>query len=506
MRLDSPSTQLAGAGPWVAREPASTGTVARHYLGLLARERGVSTFLLPLSVLLLGSVNRTGFSGLALLLALAFFFPLYQWRGGGRDLLDQAMPVDFARHRRVRTACGAAWAALALAVCVALYTALMVAGWHGLGGFPAWYPLALFGWGMSAYLFGAAAWVRAERPGRVLTLLYCTAGTLPEWLPKPWQRAVVGAADPAVLRAAPWPAWAAACLLTLGLACAAVWLASSVGRLPSFARALPPWLRARGRAAVSGPPALSSGVPSAPRRAASIAMILRREMTAVSHDARWALLAAVLIATQLMRPSIDLTAEMAALPLAGRSGVLLILPIFAFCWPLLVWMDDRGPGREWAEAVPAGRVLRRALRLLAGAAWLELIAGVVGAGVVTGAWRAGVIASPAEVPAGIWAVVTLGVLIMYLVGSIPLLLSPSHPVRYTVVWLLVFLFLIAQPVIMTRGWRFSPGAALSVVGMNPPRHWGEAMLIWLPLLLAGVTAAIAAGVARDRDGPERNPP
>ena len=149
---------MSAAAP---RRPARTGAVAGHYLRLLARERGTAMVLLPIAIVVYGSVNSAGFAGLALPVGLAFFFPLYQWRGGGADPLDHAMPLDAALHRRVRAACGAAWAALALAACTGLYIGLFLAGQHGLAGFPAWYPAVLYGWALAAYLFGAALWLCA---------------------------------------------------------------------------------------------------------------------------------------------------------------------------------------------------------------------------------------------------------------------------------------------------------------------------------------------------------
>jgi len=234
------------------RAPASTDAVARHYLRLLASEHGVPTLLLTLALVLFTSINVTGFAGLVLPLALAFFLPLYQWRDGPVAVLDDAMPLDRARHRRIRVACGAVWAALALALCVGLYTALQAPWLSGLGrssghaGYPAWYPPLLLGWGVVAYLFGAATWLRAERPGRVLTLVFMAATTLAEWIPGPWTGAVAGFATPRDLARAPGWAWGAACAGALALGCAAVWVAASPGlRLPRLAL---PWVRNRGEA------------------------------------------------------------------------------------------------------------------------------------------------------------------------------------------------------------------------------------------------------------------
>jgi hypothetical protein len=486
-----------------ARRPAATGAVARHYLWLLARERGVSAFLLPLVAMIAG-MNLDGFASVGLMISLAFFYPLYQWRGGARETLDPAMPLDAARHRRVRVTCGAAWAALGLATWVGLYTWLFVSVRHGLAGFPAWYPVALLGWGVASYLFGAATWLRAERPGRTLVLVFFAAGTALEWLPGPWANAALGQVEPAVLNAKPWPAWAAACLLTLALAWAAVWVAASPAPwLPRLRALLPLGHRAHGgeHEGPSAAPAPARAIAAGPRRPATAAMVLRRELAMVGHDARWALLVVALMAVQAMAPDADISATLAQrLPWGGRTAVLVTFAWMSFFWPILVWIDERGPGRELAESIPAGMLKRRLLHLLAGAAWLELLALVALAGVTAGAWRAGLVASPADVPAAIWAGFPIGALMMYLIGSLPHLSSSRSPVRSEVVWFLAFTLVLAPPLLLSSGWTLSPGAAFSVTTLQPPPHWGEAVLIWLPLLVAAAVGAIAAGVSSDRDG------
>ncbi|HEX6751605.1 MAG TPA: hypothetical protein VF092_30205 [Longimicrobium sp.] len=481
------------------REPARTDVVASHYLRLLARERGVSTFFIPLSLMLLGSLNASGFAGLGLPLALAFFFPLYQWRGGGRDPLDAAMPVDSARHRRIRLASAAAWATLGLAVCVGVYTALFAMGTHGLDGYPAWYPVLLLGWGLAAYLFGAATWLRADRPGRAMTLAYFGISALLEFLPPRWTHMPLALAKPAEIRAVPAAGWAAACLLTLSLACAVSWAAaSSRPGLPRLRAARPAGPRASETVDARTPAAPAAYVPGL-RRPAGFFRILRCELEIVGHGARWALLIAMLTALQSLRLRVDVSVStVVRIPLEGRAKILMVFSTVAFFWPILVWMDDRGAGRELAEAAPAGITQRRLLRLLAGGVWLELMALVVEAGVALGAWRAGVIASPLGLPATIGTGFPAGVLMMYLLGSIPLLRSQDHPVRRTVTWYVLFSLLIVPPVFMTWRWTFSPGAALSVIMLDPPRYWAGAVLVWLPVLATGIVAMVATGVARDR--------
>ena len=66
-------------------------------------------------------------------------------------------------------------------------------------------------------------------------------------------------------------------------------------------------------------------------------------------------------------------------------------------------------------------------------------------------------------------------------------------------WYVVFLFIVA-PLMLTKEWSVSPGAALSVVTLTPSRHWAAAVLIWLPLLVGIAVSAVASGVSTDRDG------
>ncbi|MFL5539686.1 MAG: hypothetical protein ACJ8J0_11875, partial [Longimicrobiaceae bacterium] len=282
----------------------------------------------------------------------------------------------------------------------------------------------------------------------------------------------------------------------VAMGCAAVWVAASPGpRLPRLRRGLPRHAAAAERAGTRAVAAAPG-----PRRPPSLVRVLWSELAMVGHDAVWALALALLAGASALQIHFEGTPQAAArhLPLAGRSEGLLFLALVGFFWPLLVWMNELGPGRAWAEAVPVETAWRRALRLLAGAAWLEAMVLVAEAGTIGGAWRAGVITSLAQVPAMLWLGFPVGVLITYLLGSMPLLISVSHPVRRTVVWYFAFFLLILPLAALTRHWRLSPAAVLLLINLIPRPHWGEALLLWLPVVAAAAVWMLRVGVARDR--------
>jgi hypothetical protein len=284
--------------------------------------------------------------------------------------------------------------------------------------------------------------------------------------------------------------------VALALGCAAVWVAAAPGpRLPR----LRPGLARRAAAAEQAGARAVAAAPG-PRRPPSLARVLWSELTMVGHDAVWALALALLYGATSLQLDFEGSPGAAArhLPLAGRAEGMLSLALVGFFWPLLVWMNEHGPGRAWAEAVPVETAWRRALRLLAGAAWLEAMVLVVEAGTIGGAWRAGVITSLAQVPAMLWVGFPAAVLIMYLLGSIPLLVSVSHPVRRTVVWYFAFFLLVLPLAALTRHWRLSPAAVLLLANLMPRPHWGEALLLWLLVVAAVAVWMLRVGVARDR--------
>jgi len=485
------------------RAPASTAAVARHYLGLLGSYRGVVGLLLPLGLTLFGGMNAVWFAGLGPTLVLAIFFAMFQWRGtAGRDVLDAALPVDRTRHHCVRVACGAAWAAAALALCIGVYTALAVTGHGGWGGYPYWYPAALLASGLTLYLFGAAVWLRAEHPGRVLLLLCLSPLT---W---PLDAGVLlsGTETPEALRTVSPAVRLGTIVLWLALACAAVWLSASADRwLPRAAAALPPRLRAlaggpRRRRALP-----AAGRPTGVRRPASLLTVFRRDLALVGNHARWVVFLAAVSAWQVLRMKSDATwdARAAGSPLGGHAAILSFLQVLAFFWPLLVWVDERGPGSDHADSVPTGTLARRLLRVAAGAAWLVPPALLVAAGVAGGARHAGRIPSLADAPSWLWIAVPCGALLTYLVGSIPVLLSPRHPFRSAVIgW---FVFTITRTLLVGRDGlentaRLSPITALATAMGVPMEHWGQAMLVWLPLAAALATLFAAVSVRSDRGG------
>jgi hypothetical protein len=187
----------------------------------------------------------------------------------------------------------------------------------------------------------------------------------------------------------------------------------------------------------------------------------------------------------------------------GGSTPFVQLAVIGFLWPLLVWMDERGPGREHEEALPVSALARRLARVAAGGAALAALCALVVAGPVAGAWIAGTLPSPAALPARTWVGVPAAVLMMYLAGSLPLLLSLERPVRRMAAWWAVT-FLLVLPWLWSVGLRdarLSPTAALSVF-TDHPAPWAGALLFGLALLAAAAAGAAAAGARDDRlEGP-----
>jgi hypothetical protein len=487
------------------RAPARPAVVARHYLALLGRETAPGAIGLAVALSFWGSVNRRDlFEGTVELLPLMMFLPMFQWRGGGRDHAA-ALPLGGVRHDLVRVACGTAWAAATLGVPVALQAVLARGGLGAwLGGYPWWYPLPLLAAGLAFYLLGSAVWLRTPRPGRVLLVLFFFANGLREalGLGEPGWAVVYGSPDE--LRGVGAPEGIAAALAWLGAGCAAVGLSAAVGgRAPRAERGRDPsrivrWPARRG-AARRGP----RPVPARPPRPASALTALRAQAALMRHRMVWPAAIAVLLAWKGARAEIRLPAGGVQGPLFLHDGeAFLGLALFAFFWPLLVWMDERGPGREHAEALPVGVLTLRLARVAAGGAALAALCVVVVAGSAGGAWIAGTLPSPAAVPARVWAGVPAGALMMYLAGSLPLLLSADRPLRRTVAWCFVTLSLVLPYVWSSgaRDARFSPTAALSVF-TDRPVPWTDAALLWLAVLAAAAAYAAALGAFNDRGGP-----
>lgn len=485
------------------RRPARAAVVARHYLALLGRETAPGAIGLAVALSLWSSVNRRDlFEGMVSQLPLMAFLPLFQWRGGGRD--EAALPLAGVRHDLVRVACGTAWAAATLAVPVALHALLARRGLGSwLGGYPWWYPLPLLAAGLAFYLFGSALWLRAAHPGRVLLVVLFLANGLWDALGLGEPRWAVVYVPPGELHGIAAPVWIAAALAWLGAGCAAFALAAAVGsRAPRAERSAAPSRvaggPARGGAARRGPrPAAGR-----PPRPAPALTALRTQAALMRHRMVWPATIAVLLAWKGARAEVWLA--------PGAQGPLFLneaspfdgLAPIAFLWPLLVWMDERGPGRDREEALPVSVVTRRLARVAAGGAALAALCIVVIVGSAAGAWIAGTLPSPATVPARMWAGVPAGMLMLYLAGSLPLLLSPDRPLRRLVGWFLVT-FILVIPILWNSGVgdaRFSPTAALSVL-TDRVVPWTAAALFWLVVLAAAAAYAAALGASNDRGGP-----
>ncbi|MFL5539685.1 MAG: hypothetical protein ACJ8J0_11870 [Longimicrobiaceae bacterium] len=481
------------------RESARTAEVARHYLRLLGSERTALAFGLTVGLALLCSMATRGFEGIAATLWLMLFYPLLQWgpadRRGG---LDEAMPLGKARHHLVRVACGAAWAAAALAVSVTLVALLFYTGYQGHPGTGFWwYPALILGFGLAFDLFGAAAWLRGETGGMPLTLAVCALAILPfVLLDERWSRLVRLLS----LREPPAPgeawAWIGVMMLWLAAGAAAAWLCASAARWL-------PWLQARrARAAVregvQGPggalplPVVRPAVTDAPRRPARLHRVLWREIVLLAPKLGSA---ALLIALLVTMPA-DTDGERwtrldhFAFLLTG------LLPVW---WPVAVWELGK-PARRRVEPLPVGALTQRLVRLAAGAVWLELVLLLVLAApaVGIGAWIP--LLDPGN--ASSWAGLLAGTLLLYLLASLPALLGTEHRLALYLGWI-VFLIPVMPLMHSTLPHsRFSLGSALSAVARETGT-WPEAMVPWTVVVTAVAVVTAAWGVANERSAPSR---
>jgi hypothetical protein len=146
---------------------------------------------------------------------------------------------------------------------------------------------------------------------------------------------------------------------------------------------------------------------------------------------------------------------------------------------------------------------RRLLRVVVGAAWLEVLVVLVVAGYVAGALAAGTFASPADVPASVWAGVPCAVLLCYLAGSLPALLQAQNLVRAMLIWWFLLFPLLMS--ILFLGWpsRYAPWRVFTPLGLfvgegGVERQWAGAALVWLPITLALLVLAAVEGVRSAR--------
>lgn len=484
------------------REPARTAEVARHYLRLLGSERSVGVFLLVGGGDVLLSMNSYGFAGLPPLLWLMAMIPLAQWGIAElRDGLDEAMPLDRVRHDLVRVACGAAWAAAALAVAIGFLALLWYPQYRGSARVTlAWYPVLLLAAGATYYLLGAAAMLRGARrgflPGAIAAIVF-----LPFLAPKSYMARGLLLLS---LREAPASgellSWTAIQALWTAAAIAAVWLSASAPRpAPLKARvAVGRWgaararmRRQRGLLPVHAPRPARVDMP---RRPAPLHRVLWREIV-ILRSSMAGMGALLLLVTLWANPTLDAIG-------ANPAGAPWFLPIYclSITWPIGVWLPLTAPLRRSVEPLPVGAVAQRLMRVAAGAVWLEVavLLTLAGRAANVAGWipRSASLAGESGPAAGI----ACCALLLYLLGSVPLLLAHTHTLGWTLTWLCGLLVAIPIAEGAAPHARFSFGAAMSAFGPQPG-PWVGAMPLWIGIFAAVAAGAAAWGVRLERSAP-----
>lgn len=504
------------------RAPAGTRTVIRHYLGMLGSGGGawgIGTGVLVACLSSLGSDGAHAFSGVQSALGLAWLLPLLHWRESSRaSASDPAMPLDRARHDLVRVLCGAAWACAAFLVLVGLFMAASLFG-EGprFGGYPWWYPFPAASAGLVLYLLGSAVWLRAERPGRVLLvswLLFFIVGGRVIWLlggragAETFEWATVGLtwSSRGGLQASA-AQWALGSAVWLTVAWGLVWACASADRWTARVRWGLPRVGLPAPRRRSAAPRPERAVPGL-RRAPGAWAGFRRELLLVGGRMPWLLAFALFLAWTWFEQESDASNTTPAM--AHDPRMFGILSNFSLL-PVLVWLDGRGPGREYEDAFPVDVGVRRALRVAAGAAWLGLVLAPLLASTLAGDLAGGKLDSLASAPARVWLGVPGATLMLYLLGSLPVLLARRRPLQWTFALWVALVLLVELPEASGspgwHGWLYSPLAAMHPLGLSPwaGQSWERALALWLAVAVAATVAAAAAGARRDREGRRSRP-
>jgi hypothetical protein len=186
-------------------------------------------------------------------------------------------------------------------------------------------------------------------------------------------------------------------------------------------------------------------------------------------------------------------------PIAGIALFSLLFPLWNL--PLWVCRVENGTVSGYDGALPLGTTTRRALRVGAGAAWLGAF--LLAAAAVGVAGGIGGDAGSLRVVLRTWAGASGAALLVYLLASVPVLLSARQPSLAGVVnasvwaavwWLTRDLAAGAAPLL--------PWTALApLVGPpTPAAAWAPALALWLPLAVLAVLAAAALGARLEHRG------
>jgi hypothetical protein len=384
----------------------------------------------------------------------------------------------------VRTACGAAWAAAALATAIGPVSLLLYASHYGRAGTGFWwYPPLLVAVGVAYYVVGAAAWLRRGS----FAVLYCTvyaAATLP----------VVIAGQARMerllsLRDAPAPGeplrWIGGMVLVLAAAAGAAWLSATTPRGLLRPTGVPGLrLRAARFTAALRRRAPLRGAADAPRRPAPFRVAFWREVVLLRPLPSTVVV--LLMAGWLARTVAEDRREYAL------AAVVFILPLF---WPMVVWRVGTSPRLQRVEPLPAGDVARQMARLAAGAGVLLFTLLPVLALGATG-WAGAGAAAP--LPLREWAGYLGAALLLYLLASLAAIAAGEDRGGWTTGWLFILLFM-GIPIIrnvVPRG-TFSPSSALAVLFQEPGPP-AAAVVLWTAIFAALAAGLASAGVDAER--------
>jgi hypothetical protein len=423
---------------------------------------------------------------------------------------DAVLPVAPTRYALIRLVCGLAGAAFLLAVAAGLYAALFRNPAH-----PDWYPLALFTWGLSAYLLSSAALIATGvRGGYVLSPALCLLFV--PFLPALLQ-------DPAEFGPMGMTAVLARTVLPLGLVGAAAYAAARFqARAP--APADPAVRRAPAPRRDSVPALTDRPAPlpvrrAGPARPSATLTVFRRHFALLR---RFAIVPAL---TLLVFACVVLVQSIAGTPEAGEglavrwfvesTGLRRLCVWMAISWTVLVWLCEHSAQRRWNDTLPVGTGKRRVLHAGAGAAWLLLALMAMVAAPLGAAVAAGTLASPADVPTWLWLGLPVRTLTLYLAATLvffctrlvfqvtpsvvpymgPGLVLRVLPVRIALPFTMAVMML-ALLVVPTVFFMWAIGhlekLVLVVAGDADPHGWSyAASALWLVVHAAAAAGAIA---------------